>query len=106
MTQLSFLDGSGHLSEPLARRTDPITSHLAAKKHRDSGKADCHAAIVLAEVRKIPGETSAELAQWSGLDRHEAARRLSDLERKGFVKKGDKRICRLRGSLMVTWFPV
>jgi len=40
------------------------------------------------------------------VDRVMPARRLPDLEKLGFVKKGDIRHCAATGSQCVTWWPV
>lgn len=109
MTQLDLFD-----AQPKARRTDPVTSHLAADHAEQAGIIGRQQEIVAELVRKHPGNTSAELA-WSedaqGLDRYAIARRLPELarqtqERPALVKQGDKRICSESGRLAVTWEPV
>jgi len=89
---------------PRARRTDPSTSHVAAAGVRKSGRADTHKAMLLAAVRRLPGQTSAELAEITRLDRHEAARRLPELKQEEEIVQGAKRRCRARGTLAVTWW--
>lgn len=94
------------LTSPLARRTDPQSSHSAAEEVTRSGKREGQVLAVLALVRKYPGSTSLELAKHSvGLDRYVTARRLPELEKQGLVRKGDERPCTINGRSMVTWWP-
>jgi len=54
--QPSLLNGSDLLTvTPLARKTDPATSHEAAREHKESGRAAKSAAEVLAAVKRYPG---------------------------------------------------
>jgi predicted HTH transcriptional regulator len=89
-----------------ARATDPASSHQAALRATASGKADAHCHICLEAVIAVPGRTSAEIAKATGLERHEAARRLSDLKVRGLARQGEQRPCRTNGKLAVTWWPV
>jgi hypothetical protein len=104
MVQLDLFD-----AQPKARRTDPITSHLAAEHAEQTGTISRQQTIVAELVCRHPGNTSAELA-WSedakGLDRYAIARRLPELERLGLVRKGEPRICSESGRLAVTWEPI
>ena len=61
---------------------------------------------MLAGVRGHPGLTSDELAEAVGMQRHQPARRLPELERMGLVRKGEARPSRLSGRRGVTWFVV
>ncbi len=90
---------------PLARNTDPQTSHDAARAETASGRAACHRRIALETLRKHPGCTSGELALWCTLKRHQAARRLSDLKSAGLAVHGDARLCRIVRRSCVTWWP-
>jgi len=96
MNQLSLFN-------PIARRTDPITSHLAAQEVTREGIRGKQAAIVLELVRRCPGKTSLELSRMCDLDRYQIARRLSDLEHAGEVEKGEIRLCDIAGRMAVTW---
>lgn len=91
---------------PAARTADPITSHLAADEHTASGKRGRHIGVVIDAVRRHPGKTSAELAPLCRLERHEVARRTSDAERCGAIRKGQIRKCDTSGRSAVTWWPV
>ena len=88
---------------PRARSTDPETSHEAAEAIKASGALATHQGIVLKAVRAFPGLTSAELAIHCGLERHEVARRLPELEVARQVRKGEPRA--FRGRKGVTWYP-
>lgn len=90
--------------QPIARNSDPVTSHIAAEDITASGLRNSQKAEVLRwlkDSREAP--TSAELAHRSGLDRHMVARRLPDLERDGLVRKGASRDCGVSNRPAVTW---
>lgn len=94
-----------------ARRTDPVSSHVAAREVVESGRGAGQAAQVLALVRSYPGETAGELAVRSAvydrpLDSVQVTRRLADLRRDGSVTQGEARKCRSHDRLMATWWPV
>lgn len=91
---------------PLARNTDPITSHDAAEHMRESGKIGEHERIVLELVKMFPDSTSRELAEHTALGRHEVARRLPGLRDKGLVTQGEPRKCRLGRGRAVVWMLV
>lgn len=100
---------------PRSRATDPVTSHLAADKVRDSGTLGRQQAHVLDLVQAYPGHTSAELAQidakrsgkvWQEL-RPMFGRRLPELEPVHIRRcsKGNERVCTVTGEPCVTWWP-
>jgi len=89
---------------PAARRTDPVSSHLAAEAMDASGRRASQQHRVLRAVRRYPGRTSAELAELIGMDRYAVARRLPELEPR-HVEKGPIRICEARGTRATTWWP-
>lgn len=93
-----------HALSAAARVSDPVTSHLAAAEHTDSGKRGRHIGIVIDAVRLHPGKTSAELAPLCGLERHEVARRTADAEHAGAIRKGEIRRCNTSGRSAVTWW--
>ncbi len=72
---------------PLARATDTDGSHAAARRHAESGKLSGNRKVVLEGLKKHPGNTSKELGHLIGMDRHEAARRLADLQGMGLAEK-------------------
>jgi hypothetical protein len=119
MTQGTLFD------EPTAaaRVTDLSSSHLAAKSSRASGTASDHRTRCLYHLVRHPGRTSAEVANGVCLDRHAAARRLSELmdagkigwKVKGIVvtdrqdlnniDQAEQRVCQICGRSCVTWWP-
>ncbi len=106
MRQTTLFDDKPHPRNPIARATDPETSHRAAAEVTRSGRRDAQAASVLEAVQIGPGFTSAELATAGApFDRYVAARRLPELERLGKVRRGPARACRVTGRLALTWWP-
>lgn len=87
----------------LARGDDPETSHGAARRLVKSGRLSEQKRQVLRALRRVPGVTSAELAEQMKVDRYMTGRRLPDLEKAGLAKKGQSRVCRARGTRAVTW---
>lgn len=88
---------------PAARNTDPETSHAAAQQVRKSGAKAAHQQRVLDAVLRLPGLTYRELAVQCGLERHEVARRLPELERALLTRKGEERV--VDGYSYTTWWP-
>jgi len=91
---------------PLFRQSDPETSEQAAAQHHESGNRQTNKAKLLEAVRRAPGKTSAEYAELAEIDRHEAARRLSDLRNEGLVRQAEARKCTVKGTKAKTWQPV
>ena len=89
----------------LYRATDPAPSRIAAEKVTRT-TAQSNRAILLAAVEANPGRTAVELAALTGVDRHEASRRLPDLRRAGLVRNGPDRACSVSGNPMGTWWRV
>jgi predicted HTH transcriptional regulator len=98
-----FPYGKFENKEPLARSTDPSTSHAAAKAVTESGQRDSQKAKVLRALQNNPRMTSQELAGVGGFDRYMVARRLPDLERDGMVRKAGERACNVSGTPAVIW---
>lgn len=90
---------------PLARTTDPITSHQAARDAERRGVAAAHRLLCLAAVRREPGLTAAEIATRVGLERHKPSRRLPELRDDGLVINGPSRLCSVQGRPSITWIP-
>ena len=88
-----------------ARRTDPATSHQAAAQVEARGTAASQRVICLLRVQTGPGQTAAEIAEWSGLERHVPSRRLPELRAMGLVRNDDTRLCRITGNRSMTWEP-
>lgn len=91
-------------AEYLARRTDPESSHLAAKHMVESGGLGVQQRIAYNLVRHHPGYTSDELARLGQLDRYQLARRLPELERAGYIQRGHIRKSHITGRPAVTWY--
>lgn len=90
----------------MARRTDPATSHEAARAHVASGATVKQRTAVLAAVRAAPGLTSDELAAEMGVSRYLTARRCPELERLGLIQRGPARLSRIGRRIGITWFPM
>jgi hypothetical protein len=99
---------------PLARLSDPDTSHEAATEYAASGQHKVHLHYVLSAVTRYPGKTSRELAlcivkmfRVTNLQAYDAAhKRLPDLLSAGRVKKGPRIRCSVTGKFAYTWFSV
>ena len=89
-----------------SRTTDPQTSRLAAEEVEASGGAQAQRDLCLAEVKKQPGRTAAEIGVATGLERHAPSRRLPELREANLVANGRPRICEVTRRLSMTWFPV
>ena len=88
------------VAPPLARRSDPTSSHAAAEAMQASGKADSQREIVVDAVYRWPGKTSKELAAMPGaLERHQIARRLKEAETLGLIER------RQEGRAECRWWP-
>jgi predicted ArsR family transcriptional regulator len=89
---------------PLARSTDPLSSHNAAEEVTRSGLRGAQKRALLTWLRgQSQPMTSAEIALASGLDRHGVARRLPDCERDGSVVRCSMRECGATGRPAITW---
>jgi len=89
---------------PLSHRGDPETSREAAKKFQESGKLGLHHQIVLDGVKRCSGGTHSEIATVTPLDWLQVARRLSELATAGLIRRGEERICTIKGSKCCTWW--
>ena len=90
---------------PLARPTDPATSHAAATEI--APKLSDIRAWALSLLREHPGMTAVELCEAAGIgDVRKVNRRLPELERDGLVRRGEARVCRVTGKRAQPWFPV
>jgi len=90
---------------PLSHNSDSLTSFQAAEEFQKSGRLAKHQQLVLDGVRRCNGGTHSEIAEViPELDWLQVARRLSELERLGWVKKGQPKICPIKRSRCVTWW--
>lgn len=93
---------------PAARASDPETSRLAEARETKRGRRNRDALAVLSVVRRDAGLTYREIhARIEGLIAEPVTvmKRLSDLEKRGQVTKGDRRRCRISGNPCTTWLP-
>lgn len=95
-------------AKPLSRSRDESTSHLAEAQLVNSGKWKKQALDVLEFVRANPGWTAREYdAAFPGS--LEAGgichRRLPDIEKLRWVRRGEKRPCKITRKLATTWLP-
>ncbi len=93
--------------KPASRNSDPWTSHAAERDVKRKGIRREQARVVLVAVCARPGSTSAELAADSEgtITRHAAARRLPELERSGYIRRADAKMCRVSRRKGLTWWP-
>lgn len=89
-----------------ARRSDPETSHEAARSMNRTGRAAEQRQAVLMALCANPGSTTAELAAVMGVDRHVPGRRMSELEKQGHARRGETRVCQVNGTKAQEWWPV
>ena len=91
------------LFNPIARRTDPESSHAAASEISRSAMRENQCATILALVRAYPWSTAGELATWCGYDSVQITKRLNDLKHAGQIEKGRIRTCEIHRRKMLTW---
>lgn len=90
---------------PIARATDPSTSHRAAHEITECGARDQQHNLTVAAVTAFPGRTSQELSELSHHDRYMLARRLSECEKAKRVHRGPPKRCSVTNKTALTWFP-
>ena len=88
-----------------ARRSDPPTSHEAAHNAHYSGLIGRQCVSVYLSLFNHRGATSAELANHMNVDRALPARRLPELAHSGLIDKGASRLCNVKGTRAITWWP-
>ena len=89
-------------NQPIARNTDPETSHEAARDITRTKRASQQHACLDA-VQRWPERTSAELADLMGIDRYIVARRLPELRDGNKVSNGAARKCGVTGKKAMVW---
>lgn len=89
----------------LAHRTDPETSHEAARDIVEHlARMQKRACEIVA---LFPGHTAQEMAQLARLrDIRTLNRRLCELERKGLIVRQRARVCSVTGRRAHVWYPV
>lgn len=110
MTQPSLFTDPDQLPDagprPRARRTDPVSSHLAAEENAASGTRARHYDAILKALAGENGMTSDEIARKAGMDRVAVARRMAEMERNGQVRRGEIRKSRLTGRPGLCWYAI
>ena len=87
-----------------ARRSDPSSSHDAARRVNTRGYRARNKAIVLDLVKRYPDRTAVELAELTeDVDRIEISRRLPDLRKEKLITNPYSRKCRIKDTNMQTW---
>jgi len=89
---------------PIARNSDPLTSHEAAEAITMTGVRAAQQRLTSTAVEQYPGLTSLELSRRSKIDRYTLARRLPECEDAKTVKRGQARRCSVSGRTAVTWW--
>jgi hypothetical protein len=85
------------------RKTDPISSHLAQQAFDDGGGRNAHERIIFDALGLFQNSTATELAEISGLTNVQILRRMTELERKGMVSRGEMRVCHISRRQSLTW---
>jgi len=89
--------------KPIARASDPATSHEAAAHMATRlGEAQEWALGIL---RANPGRTSNELDKIAGTPRGDVRKRLPELERAGLAYRDGVRVCGVTGFKAAVWWP-
>ncbi len=94
-------------SPPIARTTDPETSHVAAENITNSGTRARHAAKILAAIVANPGSTCGELAELTGLHRSAVSKRLPDLNKAARIfttGASGARVCKVQKTRQLVWY--
>lgn len=90
---------------PLARASDPQTSHAAAHKLVKSGSHTRQVDLVVEAVGRHPGFTYSELADEpdAQLTVSQFSKRIPDAAKRGRIVSNETRECSVTGSEAATW---
>lgn len=83
----------------MARHEDPESSYVAAEGLVRRGALGGLQQDALECVKRWPGNTSKNLAELARVDRHALAKRLPELESKGWIRREE------RGREELRWWP-
>ena len=98
MSQMSIDD----LARPVARNTDPDTSHAAARYTEP--RANTNRALALRVLAEHPGGlTDFELAALTGLQQTSIGKRRGELRDGGFVEDSGERRASPSGAQAIVW---
>lgn len=89
-----------------ARRSDPLTSRIAARDITEGGARAQMTQKALHLVRMNPGSTANELEWTICVSDGRIRKRLNDLLKDGLVRRGEPKRCSVTGRLGVTWHPL
>ena len=95
--RLAEIDAARH---PLFRRTDPVTSQLAARE-AVGVQADHQRRILAALALGPAGQTL--IAARADLEKHAVGKRLSEMERRGLIKQTGRKILNSVGRKEREW---
>ncbi|MCG7984760.1 MAG: winged helix-turn-helix domain-containing protein [Candidatus Thiodiazotropha lotti] len=87
------------------RSDDPTSSQIAAINLSEK-EVSRQGSLCLAAVTLAPGLSAREMANRFSLDYHMIARRLSEVEKMGLIKRGEMRRCKISNRTVQVWFPV
>lgn len=87
--------------EPLARNSDPETSHLAAESARDLQAQ--HQRMILNALRKYGASGKDRIGALTGLSGVAVARRLTELQRRGAIIPTGRKVQSMAGRLEREW---
>lgn len=88
----------------LARTTDAITSHLAARDIVLSGTMTSLKEKVIYALTQNDGQTSGEIADFLGLAHERIWRRVSDLKNEGRIRPDGTRVWQGSGKSQEVWW--
>lgn len=96
----------------MARKTDPATSHAAAREHHDTGRRDAHQVAAIELMRRHPGCTYRELWQKHCADSRRRGEQMTFAEPVSLMRRlsevgtkiGKKR-CAVTDRTASTWGP-
>lgn len=100
MTQMSISFDLGMVDEPRARRSDPVTSHLAAASAK--GLAQQHQILILGALMAGPMGVD-RIAATTRLTTYQVSKRMSELERSGAAKPTGKTVLSTAGRAQREW---
>lgn len=107
MGQLSLFDNPPPTpAKVLSRTSHPETSKAAAKEIVESGVLETMESVALAAVMDMQGATARELDEaHSHGATNSVGKRLDGLAKKGAIRRGDDRKCKVTGRMAQTWWP-
>jgi len=90
-----------HFDFPRARRSDPISSHMAAQKAEKFARG--HAATILQCLKDHGAQTIDMIAKRTSLTAVQVARRLPELQREGYTEPTGKLLPSASGCSEREW---